>query len=262
MKNIIYLIALVAIISSCEDVIDVDLRSADPEVVIEGVIRMDEQAYVLITKTKDFSSNNDYPRIRDAKVVITDNAGNTEELQPDASGKYVATSILGVEKRTYNLSVTYEEKNYTATTYMPPRVEIDSITVFRFPVSDTYYPQVHFVDPKGKENQYYRFVCGINNEWPTNIAKLQLSTEFSDGDVIRDPIFFYFDDGNDDDDVIQNGDLVTLEMQCIDRGTYYFFETLSNVGMATANPTSNINGGALGYFGAYSYTRKQVVMEW
>ncbi|NDV57921.1 DUF4249 domain-containing protein [Bacteroides sp. 519] len=262
MKKILYFIAIVSILSSCEDIIDVDLHSVAPEVVIEGVIRMDEYAHVFITKTKDFDADNNYTPIKDAQVVITDDAGNSEELKPDASGRYVATSIIGVEKRTYNLSVTYEEKNYTATSYMPPRVEIDSITAFRFPVADCYYPQVHFADPLGEENQYYRFVCGINNEWPKNIAKLQLSTEFLDGNVIHDPIFFYFDDDNDDDDVIQNGNLITLEMQCIDRGTYYFFETLSNTGMAAANPTTNIKGGALGYFGAYSYTQLSAVMEW
>lgn len=261
MKKIIYLITLVLFTVSCEDIIDVDLRSVDPELVIEGVIRMDEYATVLITKTKDFGSNNDYTPIRDARVLITDDAGNSEELQTDASGKYVATTILGTEKRTYNLSVTYEDRNFTATTYMPPRVKIDSLTVFSFPVSDSHHPQVHFVDPLGKENQYYRFAFAINGEWLKTLNKPVLSTEYIDGNVIHDPVFIHFEDGNDDKPV-NNGDVLTLEMQCIDRGTYYFFSTLDNVGMSGSNPTSNIKGGALGYFGAFSYTRKDIVMEW
>lgn len=32
--------------------------------------------------------------------------------------------------------------------------------------------------------------------------------------------------------------------------------------MTPANPTSNIKGGALGYFGAYSFTSKEIVMVW
>ncbi len=261
MKKILYLIILAAFIASCEDVIDIKLNSVNPEVVIEGVVRMDEYATVLITKTKDFDSNNNYTPIRDARVVIKDDAGNTEELKPNASGRYVATSIRGIEKRTYNLSVEYKDKSYTATTYMPPRVEIDSITVFYFPVADTYYPQVHFVDPRGDENKYYRFAFAINGEWLKNVNKPVMSTEYMDGNVIRDPVFVHYDDGNEDD-VIENGNLVTLEMQCIDKATYYFLQTLSNADMAAANPTGNITGGALGYFGAFSFTQKDIMMEW
>ncbi len=247
-------------LSSCEDIIDVDLNSVDPELVIEGVIRMGENPEVLITKTKDFGDNNDYPPITDAQVVITDDAGNSETLQTNEAGKYIATTLEGTERRTYSLSVTYGDKQYTASTRMPPRVELDSLTMFKFPMVDFYDPMVHFVDPVGEENQYYRFVMAINGEWPKLRMRL-MSTEFVDGSIIRQPIFVRFDDDRDDGP-IQSGDVITVEMRCLDKGTYTFFETMDNGDFALANPTSNITGGALGYFGAYSYTRKEIEMNY
>lgn len=263
----IYLIGLIAVwtASSCEDIIDVDLRAADPQLVIEGTVRMGEYAEVIITKSKEFSGSNEYEPIRDAVVVITDGMQNTEVLQCNPEGRYVATTITGIERTTYQLSVTYEDVEYTATSYMPPRVEIDSLTLWKMPVRDFPDPQVHFVDPKGEENQYYRYVLSINGEKPTGRFRLRdrlISTEFVDGSIIRQPIFVSYENNGIDDDPIVQRDVITVEMQCIDKGVYTFFETLHNVEDALANPTSNIKGGALGYFGAYSFTSKDLLMEW
>lgn len=248
--------------SSCEDLIDVDLRSVEPKLVIEGTVRMGAPAEVLLTKTKDFKENNNYPPITDAIVTITDDAGNSEQLIANSSGKFVATTITGVERRTYNLSVSYEGQQYTATSFMPPLVEIDSLTQWKFPMVDHPDPMIHFKDPAGEENQYYRFAISINGEHPDLRDRL-LSTEFIDGNIIHTPIFVRYEDyDDDDDDPIQQGDVVTIEMRCIDKGTYKFFETLSNIDNSLANPTSNIQGGALGYFGAYSYSSMDIKMEW
>ncbi len=267
-QTIITLIAAllpVVSFSSCEDIIDVDLRSVEPELVIEGTVRMGSAAEVLITQTKDFSETNEYPPVTDAVVVVSDNAGNRETLRPNEAGRYVATSIRGTERRTYHLSVTYDEVEYTATSYMPPRVEIDSLTLWKLPVKDVPDPQVHFVDPMGEENQYYRYVLRINGVQPLLQDRLEdrlISTENVDGSVIRQPIFISYVNSGRDDDPIEQDDVVTVEMQCIDKDVYRFFDTLYRVGEAVANPVSNIKGGALGYFGAYSFTSKDIVMKW
>ncbi len=252
--------------SSCEDIIDVDLHSVAPELVIEGAVRMGEPAEVLITKTRDFDATNDYPPVTDAVVVISDETtGARETLLPDRYGKYVAASIRGTERHTYHLSVTYEGVEYTAATYMPPRVEIDSLTLWKLPVKDIPDPQIHFVDPAGEENQYYRYILRVNGKQPLLQDRLEdkvLSTENMDGLVIRLALFINYENSGRDDDPVEQGDVVTVEMQCLDKDVYRFFETLYGVGDAMANPVSNIKGGALGYFGAYSFTSKDVVMDW
>ncbi len=257
----LFVCAVTLLVSSCQDEIQVDLRSVPPMVVIEGVIREGTQAEVLITKTKDFSDNTEYLPVTDAVVTISDDAGNDEQLVCNASGKYVATTIEGVQRREYHLTVRYDGQTYTATTKMPPVVALDSLTLFKFPMVDYWDPMVHFRDPAGEENQYYRFVIGINGEYP-RFRDRYISAEFVDGNVIHQPLFVRYQNESIEDDPIKKGDLITVEMRCLDKGTYKFIETLDRVEDSLANPTSNISGGALGYFGAYSFTQMDIVADW
>jgi len=247
------------LLSSCEDIIDVDLRSVEPEVVIEGYIRMDSLAVVRITKTKDFSSTNEYIPVEDAIVKIRDSAGKEETLQLNDSGNYVAPSIRGIERYTYNLSVEYNGLEYTSVTTMPPLVPLDSLTLFDFPMIDYPTPMVHFKDPVGEENNYYRFIVYINGERYKNEYDLG-SGEFMDGLYMRQRLSLHADE--DDDDPVKQNDEYMVEMQCIDKDSYRFWETLMMIENSLTNPTSNIKGGALGYFSAYSYDRKSIKAVW
>lgn len=255
--SILMLLSLV----SCEDIIDVDLRSVDPELVIEGVVRQGMNAEVRISRTKDFGDDNTYPPITDAQVTISDDAGHTEKLTADASGKFVAATITGVERRTYHLTVVHDGNRYTATSRMPPAVGIDSLTQWKFPMHDYNEPMLHFADPPGEESQWYRVAFAVNGVWG-DYEKMMISTEFIDGNVIHYPLMVDFDNGNDDDDPLTNGDIVTVELQCMDKPTYKYFLTLYDNAWALANPTTNIVGGALGYFGAYAWSRGEVKVEW
>lgn len=258
--SIFLYIACILAIVSCEDIIDVELNSVEPRLVIEGVVRMDSPAEVRVSYTQDFNNNTSYTLVKDAVVTISDDTGNSEVLTYDNSGRFIATTIRGIERVNYHLTVVHEGKEYTATSVMPPRVEIDSLTLWKFPVSDFYEPMVHFKDPVGEENRYYRFNIAINGEYPLLHDNL-LSTEFMDGYDIHYPLFVRYT-GSNDDDPIENGDEIEVEMRCLDKATYTFFETLSDMDNALANPTGNISGDALGYFGAYSFTRQTILMEW
>ena len=67
--------------SSCEEVIELDLNTTEPQIVIEGFITDGEGTYsVLISKTVDFYDPNTFPPQTGAVVHITDDLGNTETL--------------------------------------------------------------------------------------------------------------------------------------------------------------------------------------
>lgn len=267
MKRIInqykYIIA-VAIISlvttSCEKEVDVDLRSVEPRLVIEAKVIKDMYATVRLTKTKDFDANNDFPPVKGAVITITDDAGNFETLDFDeASGLYTSKKIIGVERRTYNLSVVCEGMEYTSTSKMPPLVPIDSLTTrFMFPGMDYPYPMVHFQDPIGEENNYYRHLVYVNGKKILQ-DDLVFTSKYSDGEYVR-TLLSVRTPG--DDDPIENGDLITVEHQCLDKDAYTFFETLSNIDNSLNNPTTNIVGGALGYFSAFSVDKKDIIAKW
>ncbi len=246
------------LMTSCEKEIDVDLRSIEPKVVIEGWIAKDSIAKVNVTKTKDFNDNNDFPPVFGAIVTVSDDKGNSEILDQDKNGTYVSKLLRGKEDVTYYLNVKVEGNEYTSVSRMPKRIEIDSITMLYIPALKYAFPQVSFTDPKGKN--YYRNILYLNR------VRMDIGSEATD-DKLRDGFPIHrtlpvFDDDKEDSREVEKGDTVLVELQSIDKGAYDFFETLGNMDAKENNPTTNIVGGALGYFSAYSMDRKQVIADW
>jgi hypothetical protein len=77
--------------------------------------------------------------------------------------------------------------------------------------------------------------------------------EYSDGRYIHEPL--QTDTGD-----VKSGVNLTLAMYCIDKNVYNYFLELIQItdpnqqsqNAAPADPTSNINGGCLGYFSAHT----------
>jgi hypothetical protein len=245
---------------SCEKEIDVDLKTAPPHIQIEGLVKQDQLAMVRVSHTVDFNDNSGYPLLKGAIVKISDNAGNSEILKQDDTGWYVAENMKGVVGRKYDMSVTYEGKEYTSTSQMPPQVKLDSLTMYKILVMDYALPMIHFKDPVGVTNQYYRCLVYINGKQLPDMNELVLSTEFMDGSPIHQflPVFTH----DDDVDPIEQDDEILIEFQCLDKGAYTFFETLSRIEESLTNPTSNITGGALGYFCACTVDQMTITAKW
>ncbi len=63
-------------------------------------------------------------------------------------------------------------------------------------------------------------------------------------------------------------DIVHVELHSISKETYDYYNTLSDIiggnmegSSAPANPTTNLNNGALGYFGAFAISSRTIVIE-
>ncbi|KAA6333207.1 hypothetical protein EZS27_018364 [termite gut metagenome] len=265
-KSILFHILTIGVCSfvlySCEDIIDIHLRSVDPKIVIEGGVYLDSLPTIRITTTKDFDDTNEYPPVKDAVVEIWDNAGNRETLlfDTDLEG-YVATNprLKGVERQVYNLSVKYREKEYQALSVMPPLVRLDSLTLSRIPLLDYPCPTIHFTTSTQRESGGYRCVTRINDRLRTN--EIFISSDRIENKSIH-LIIPVFRRDEEKEDPIKRGDEITVELQCLDEELYNFFQTLESVDNNTANPVTNIKGGALGYFGAFASERKMIKVEW
>lgn len=253
-------LALMLTVSSCEKEIDVDLRSVTPRIQIEGIVKQDQLAMVRVSQTIDFNDNSGYPFLKGAIVKISDDAGNSEVLQQNSTGWYVAEDIMGVVGRTYSLSVTYEEKEYTSTSTMPPFVKLDSLTMYKAPIMDYAIPMIHYTDPKGATNQYYRALVFINGKQLPDMREQVYSCEFTDGSPMHSPLAVFTNDS--DNDPVNKGDEILIEFQCIDKGAYTFFDTLSKIEDSKTNPTSNIKGGALGYFCVSTVDQMTIIADW
>lgn len=259
--TVLFVIAIITIaFYSCEKEIDVDLNSVIPRITIEGLVKQNAPAMVRVSQTIDFNDRNEYPFLEGAIVKIWDDAGNSETLKQNSTGWYVAEHLTGEENRTYNLSVIYDDTEYTASSYMPPLVKIDSLSMYKVLAMDYALPMVHFTDPVGDVNKYYRYLVYINGKQRSDTDEIVTSTEFTDGSPMHVLLPVFSED--DDVDPIEKGDDILIEFQCLDKDSYTFYDTLSDISNSLTNPTTNIKGGALGVFCAYSHDRMSITATW
>lgn len=242
--------------NSCQKVIDLDLNEGNEKFVIEGFIVKDStNQYVKISKTLNFDENAAFPTVDNAVVSIIDDLGNSATYSMVEPGLYRAQNYLGVEGRTYTLTVQVDGKTFVSSSTMPAQVHIDSLTLEEFsfgPVS-TFFLVANRQDPANIKN-YYQFSLYKNGEKAPGI-NLQ-DDQFSDGKVILEPLF-----GLD----YESGDTAVLEMNCIDKNVFKYFYTLSvnsggTGGAVPANPESNFGSDCLGYFSAQTFERRTKII--
>ena len=261
MKKYLYKIVLlfaVIVLASCEQIVDLDLRSVEPKLVIDASITEDMPCTVILTKTQDFNNNDPYQVVSGAIITLTDDQGVKHTLAEMQPGKYLS-SVRGVVNKKYSLHVEVEGKSYEAVGTIPERVPIDSMYIYniRFGTEDFYSPAIIFDDPKGVENFYYTTVF-INDRMLRTVYVR--SDEYQDGvEQLHDILFYNREDNGDAD--LKIGDKVRVHMQTIDKGAYTYFSTMALVGAGgAANPISNFSGNALGCFKAYNLSTKEIVI--
>lgn len=246
-------VALLGLFTSCTKVIELKLHTSPTQIVIQGNIYDQAGFYVVkISNSVRFSDPNVYPAVTSANVTISDNVGHAEILTESPSGTYTTSSIQGVPGRTYTLTVIANSKTYTAISTMPFPVNIDSLYTKESPFGNKKLLTAKFLDPAGIDN-YYRLIEFINDEEQTGFHVT--SDRLYQGKEMN----FSFMSRGSDSRTLLKGDNVTIWLESIDKGIYEYFRTAGRDGgqsSSPANPTSNINNGALGYFNACSLTKK------
>lgn len=252
------------VFTSCQKVIDVKLKDSDKKYVIEAVLTdAPGSGQVIVSQTKNFSDNNTPAYISGAAVTITDNTtGASCSLTEISPGIYGACTIAGVGGHTYLLSVAKDGNTFTATSTMPQRVNLDTLYMTNENVFGSIWnlANIQFHDPAGMGN-CYRAKQYVNGKASKDI--FVTNDDYTDGKDMFGKL--YMDPGDDDKNKIKSGDSVKIEFMCIDPAIYkYWFSmqqsaTGSNQSAAPANPVTNIQGGALGYFSAQTIQIKEVV---
>jgi hypothetical protein len=258
-----YLLPLIPfLIVACKKVINIDLKNAASQVVIQGNITDAPGPYVVkISKTVNFSATNTYPPVTNATVRITDStAGITNVLHQVDSGVYITKNLVGVPHHTYGLQVTIDGQQYTASSTMPTRVPLDSITFAEnvgFNNQQQVNAVVNFQDPKGQAN-YYQFQEVLDGRLIPDIFVFE--DRLSDGRYIQEPLY-------NDSAYLQRGDTLQLTMNCVDKNVYNYYFTLITVAgnnnfqsVTPTNPVTNISNGALGYFSAHTTQQGTLVI--
>lgn len=263
LKSLLILSLAVIAFSSCEKVIDVKLNNADKKLVIDAQItNVAGTCKVIISRTKEFSSNNELDGVSGATIEILGDDGTVFSLADIGGGVYESDGATGLPGHTYELKITVEGKTYTATSTMPEFVTFDSLSVEKqkFFDEEQVFANVSFKDPVGGRN-YYRFVQHVNDYKIPGYSLLD--DDLSDGKDIRSTLYFFLDD---DIEPVKSGDEFIVEMQGIDAAVYKYWFSLeqsasgSGNSAAPANPVSNIKGDALGYFSAHTRQVKTIIV--
>ncbi|MFN5622054.1 MAG: DUF4249 family protein, partial [Flavobacteriales bacterium] len=252
MKNsIIVLCGIVVLsLSSCQDVIDIELRDADRKYVIEGsVVQGVDSVVVRVSRTTSFFDTAGPEAIADAVVKLTLADGTDRVLEHVAEGYYKVMGISTTSNATYRLNVQVDGETFTASAFMPEPVAIDSLT-FR-PVQNFFGPPpqgppkfnvfLNFQDPASRN--YYRAVYTRNGNAQDKLGDIQLfDDELTNGNYIEIPIF---------NQEYKLGDTAYVALQTMDVEVYTFLETFVSAASADAgspfsaapdNPISNIEG--------------------
>lgn len=254
--------------TSCTEIIDISTNAAEPQLVVEASIALNENATVILSKTANLDQPNNFEMVSDAQVRITDNDGKTELLTETNKGIYTSNVLKGENGKSYTLRIESGDKLITSQCKIPDLIPIDS-----FKVVNSVYPgggppkgnqpapfyeiKLKYSDPVNQQN-FYRIVLYYNGKVQdrNNIS----SDKFTDGKQMESSLVLY-------NDSAKAGDKISVEFQCIDKSVYNYFESMGNSAMgprsasSPANPYTNLNGAILGYFSAHTVERKEWVVN-
>jgi len=213
------------IITSCEDVIEVDLNEAPPRLVIDAGIdwfknTTGNEQIITLSLTAPFFDENVAPA-NNASVSISDTNGNSFEFIEDGnSGVYKNSNFIPVIDGTYVLSIVYENELYTATETLKSVVPIDFIEQkddggF---LGEDIELKAFYTDPANIENYYFfEFLSDI-----PQIPTLEVYEDrFTDGNQI---FGFYTEED------LEPGDEVIIRNRGISNRFYQFMFTLLQQG--------------------------------
>lgn len=272
MKRYLFRIAtIIFITTSCEEVIEIDLNFNNPAFVIEGVISKDSVCIVRLTTTASYFSEEDPAPVDDAMVYVS-NGIISEELSYYGDGYFRGENITGEEGSTYNLEVIYKETLYEASSYLPAQSTILSVNYIKSDEQST-------VNPMGET--FFYIGCTFRDNQETDDFYMIRFTE--DGKMIESKYCLLTEkrsnggsmeiDNNGyirfSESIFYEGGEVDVHLFSIDENIYNYFLQLSDilfwkrrvVPPTPYNPQSNISGGALGYFAAWSVDCETILLE-
>lgn len=220
--------ALCIALVSCEKVIDFDYLDIDPLTVIEGELT-EYGAKVSVTLTTPMDETMDRTRLTDASVVISDlTEGSEFILTPDADG-YFTGSNPGIPGHRYRLAVERNGNAYSMETTMYPPTEIVSAEFnwISMPYDKVAVFQARYLDNPADTGDCYWVKLYRNGE----IYSWQEQDDRTASEGVN--TFFTMTsrkdtDEEEDDEVLFDGDVMTVTVTPISREMHDYLEALQH----------------------------------
>ncbi len=272
----ILVMALVVFLGSCTEVIDMDLKSVNQRLVVEGTVTNEMKLhYVKLSKSIPYLENKPTPEVSGAVVTLSDgfySIGMKESLE--FPGVYFTQrEFAGSPGRTYTLKIDEVDidgdgitEQYEASSVMPYIGQGDSIGLSYSEEWELWKILLFAQDPPDSQD-YYMFRVFKNGKLISgNISEYSIvSDKYFDGNYARG-IWVQSLDASESSRPLEEGDIVSLQMAGITRQYYEFIEAVQREGRGQyplftgppANVPGNISNGALGFFAAFAVTYQSV----
>lgn len=282
-KLIIFLVFISAFLTSCEDIVEVQLSDEDVDLfAIEAKITTDNNPYVFLYKSQLVSTDTPYPGVSGATVVISDNSNPQNSITLKESGErrglYIperGSYFWGKPGKEYTLTIKIKDVTITSTEFLAPVEPIDSIQVRPSIRGDYQFLGIltYGNEPPGL-GDYYKWDIYINKRllYPSDYLIIA-NDELVDGNYIAGfEIYTDFHDPSKPEDRILNlGDTIQVKQTSISKFAYNFYYQMFNQGQTgglfsvpPANIKSNFtasNGKAvLGVFTANDVSSSNTVI--
>jgi hypothetical protein len=255
-KTIFALVATGLVLASCEDVINPNLRDADPVLVVDAWINdKAEDQVIRLTLSQPYLSNGVPPGVSGATVTVNYDGGSLDFIEDVsdpgvyrwATDEATREEVFGQVGRTYTLTVVANGQTFEAVSKINRTVAIDSITFEEddspFYPDNSYIAQFWATEPSGTGDTYWirAYKNGTLLSKPSEI-NIAYDAGFSpggsfDGITFIPPIREVNPNDVDEDDQplspYQIGDSLYVEIHSI---TYESFTFLSQVIVQTDRP--------------------------
>jgi hypothetical protein len=275
--RILFLVLLGLKAASCTERINIDLDESTVRLVVEGTVTTDTMVHkVILSKSTSYYYSQKAPVVSGASVFIRGGGFNLQ-LNESSPGVYETDSnFYGISGESYTLDIELDSavggfKDYSATSVMSVKVSIDSLQLLFHPEwSEEGFWEVkcYFQDPPTAD--YYRFLVSRNGKLMSDtIDKWFISDDrFFSGGYVEGASVAFLDQGLDDE-MLNNGDTVTIELNCITRPyARFIFDAQAELMGSNplfsgppANLSGNISNGAIGFFSAHTTSRSVIRAE-
>lgn len=217
-------IAMGLFLISCEEVIEVDLDTAEPKLVIDASIDWvknttgNQQKIKLSTTTAYY--NAEFPTVSGANIVVT-NSSNTifNFVENPGTGEYICNNFLPVIGETYTLTVNLNGETYQATETLmsAPKIEDNIIQNNTGGMAGDEIEITYYYQDNPAEQNYYIF----SNKNP-HIAFTQYQVEDDENNNGGlTPVYY----SNKD---LEPGDVINIKLYGISQRYYNYFRKILN----------------------------------
>lgn len=277
MRLIVRIFLLVILLSSCDEPTRLDLKQTPSRIVIEGLVTDRPRLQsVKITRSVDFYASGKSPRVENATVQVSDDAGgqfnfiHNPRNHPDSAGIYIPEmDFTGETGKTYTLRVDVDGETYRGSDRLMRVIDIDSLAVRENAdqkedpkEAGKFYEVLMYAREPQDEDNYYLFKFYRNDSLklynPTDIYYSDDKLLAGSINGVSSPVYF----GREDK--------ARVEVYSLTRRGYVFYNDLSTIlnndgggmfGPVPASPRSNLTNGALGFFQVSAIQDSETVIE-